>query len=176
MSRLIGESRWQPVAKLRAARTTDVFAITEILVAQQARSRYAGLVEVDEPYTRKMLAQAIQRHGGTNDGATLVNVLEHDGKVVAFMMGVLQRVYNIGTMLEAYDVHLARHPDMDAPILTAKMLLRPYIAWAMENPKVFEINLTHSDVTPESHRMVEIYEEMGFVRHGGLYRLGVSGQ
>jgi hypothetical protein len=162
------------VANIRPARTTDVFAITEILVAQQARSRYAGIVAVDEPYTRKMLAQAIQRHGGTNDGATLVNVVEYQGEVVAFMMGVLQRVYNIGVMLEAYDVHLARHPNSKCPIVSSIILLQQYVDWAQHNPKVVDINLTHSDVTPESRRMAEVYEGLGFVRHGGLYRLGVT--
>jgi hypothetical protein len=170
----IGDVRWQPVADIRPARSTDVFALTAILVAQHARSRYVGICEVDQGYTRQLLARSIQRHGGSYDGATLVNVVERDGCVVAFMMGALQRVYQIGDRLEAYDVFLARNPNADAHGLYASQLIREYVRWAKGCEKVVDINLSHTDVTPESEGIGSLYELLGFVRHGGLYRLGVS--
>ncbi len=57
------------VKVMRAARTTDVFGMVDLLVAQQARSRYAGAVDVDPVYARRLLAQAIQRNGGTTEGS-----------------------------------------------------------------------------------------------------------
>ena len=154
---------------MRAARTTDVFAMTELLCEQQARSRYAGLVDVDAPYTRRLLAQAIQRNDGTTDGGTLVRVIEgDDGAVVAFIIGVLNRVYHIGDKLCAQDMFLVA--TKAAPALASRRLLAAYVQWADANPLVHEINLSHTDALPEGDRMAEVYRKMGFERCGGIFR------
>lgn len=158
---------------MRRARTTDVFAIVDLLVEQQARSRYAGAVSVDEPYTRKLLAQAIQRNGGRTDGATLVNVIENDdGAIEAFMLGVLNRVYLIGDKLCAQDTHLVAREG--APLLASRRLMSAYVQWASANPNVHEIYLSHTDALPEGQRMGEIYSKMGFQLCGGIYRRQVN--
>lgn len=154
---------------MRAARTTDVFGLTTLLVEQQSRSRYAGAVNVDAPYTRKLLAQAIQRNGGTNDGGTIVQVIDGaDGSVDAFIVGVLNRVYHIGDLLCAQDMFLVAREG--ASPLASRRLLSAYLHWADSNPLVHEIHLSHTDALPEGDRMGAVYERMGFMRCGGIYR------
>jgi hypothetical protein len=53
--------------------------------------------------------------------------------------------------LKATDLFLVATPR--ASLLTARKLLGAYIAWAERNPKVYEIELTHTDVTPQSAAM-----------------------
>lgn len=154
---------------MRRARTTDVFGMVDLLVMQQARSRYAGAVDVDPVYARRLLAQAIQRNAGTTDGATLVNVIEDaDGGIAAFIVGVLNRVYHIGTMLCAQDMFLVASDS--APALASRRLLSSYLQWAQANPAVHEINLSHTDALPEGDRMGAVYAKMGFTLCGGIYR------
>ena len=49
---------------LRAARFADAPELAKILAERQEDSRYAGVVEVDQAYARKLIANAIGRHGG----------------------------------------------------------------------------------------------------------------
>jgi GNAT superfamily N-acetyltransferase len=154
--------------KLRPARTVDAFALAAMLERQHARSRFQSLCQVDAPYTRKLMAQAIQRHAGTNDGATLVNVVEANGEIAAFCVGILTRVYHIGTALAAQDMFLVS--DADAPALAPRRLLAAFLTWAQTNPRVVEVNLSHTDALPEGDRMGRVYERMGFERCGGIYR------
>lgn len=154
---------------VRAARTTDVFRLTEMLCDQQAASRYAGLVNVDDKYTRAMLARMIQRHAGQFDGGTLVNVVENrEGVIEAFCVGALSRVYLIGDKLVAQDIFLCS--DKAASERAALKLLALYVQWAAGNPNVFEINLSHTDALPTGERMGPIYERIGFQRCGAIYR------
>lgn len=148
---------------------TDTIRLAELLEDQHPRSRYAGAVEVDVAHTRRMLAQAIQRNGHTHDGGALVMVIEDEaGVVVAFIVGVLSRVYHIGTMLCAQDMFLVAAES--APPLSAMRLLSAFIGWAERNPRVLEIQLSHTDVLPEGERMAPIYERMGFTRCGAIFR------
>ena len=158
---------------LRAARTTDVFRLVELIEQQQSRSRYAGSVGVDAPYARKLLAQAIQRHGGRFDGASLVNVItDGEGVIQSFCVGVLNRVYMIGDLLCAQDMFLVATPE--APKMSGSRLLSAYVEWAITNPHVFEIQLSHTDAVPESDRIGAVYERMGFEKCGAVYRRGVE--
>lgn len=165
---------------LRPARSVDVFDMAGLLEMQQARSRYAGKVAVDSAYARKLLAQAVQRHGGTHDGGTLVNVIENrEGVICGFCVGVLNRVYHIGDMLAAQDMFLVASPS--APKMAARRLLSAYIEWAAPNPDVYEIHLSHTDALPEGNRMGTVYERMGFTKCGGIFRrdakvLGTEGE
>lgn len=154
---------------IRAARTTDVFRLLELLQFQHDRSRFAGHVGVDAPYARKLLAQAIQRHGNQHDGGALVNVIESGlGVIEAFCVGVLNRVYMIGDMLTAQDMFLVAGPG--APQMSSVRLLTAYAQWASTNPRVYEIQLSHSDALPEGERMAGLYQRMGFEPCGGIYR------
>lgn len=154
---------------IRPARMIEAFALVELLREQYVRSRYVGVTELDPTFARRLLAQAIQRHGQTTDGGTLVNVIEgEDGAIAAFMVGVLNRIYHVGTDLCAQDMFLVAGEG--APALAAPKLLSAYIQWAGGNPRVREINLSHTDALPEGERMGPLYERIGFTRCGGIYR------
>lgn len=154
---------------VRAARHVDVPAMVALLVEKQAQSIYAGRVDVDEQYTRKLFGQLVQRNGGVHTGATCVCVYESDdGKIVAFAAGALDRVYMIGKGLVAQDLFLVAGDD--APADAAKKLLKTYVDWAEANPFVVEINLSYTDVLPTGERMGPMYERSGFVQCGKMYR------
>lgn len=158
---------------MRAARTTDAFAMVDLLVEQHSRSRYVAAGHVDALFARRLMAQAVQRNGGTTAGSTLVNVIEDDdGEVVAFMLGVLDRIYHVGSRLCAQDMFLVSGPR--ASNRSAIKLLNAYVEWAQSNPAVHEIMLSHTDALPEGDRMGAVYARLGFDRCGGIYRKTVS--
>lgn len=152
---------------LRTAKPSDAGRIVELLAETHLRSRYAAL-PFDRRFTYGLVAQAIQRNMGDHDGGCLVVVEEADGKVEAFVIGTLSRVYLILDALSAKDLFLVGSEE--ASPLAARKLLGAYIAWAERNPKVYEIELTHTDVTPESERIGEIFEHMGFEPFGHAFR------
>ena len=152
---------------LRLAKPHDIGRILDLLEETHLRSRYAGL-EVDRGYARALVAQAIQRNVGQHDGGCLVVVEVVDQRVEAFILGTLSRVYMISSSLSAKDIFLVA--SAKASRMAARKLLGAYIEWASRNPKVYEIELSHTDVTPESARMGEVYERMGFEPFGRAYR------
>ena len=154
---------------IRPARFVDVPALTDMLVAQQAASIYAGKVRVDVDYTRKLLAGMTHRHGGIHDGGTCVFVVT-DGysEVCGFVVGLLTRVYHIGVELMAQDAFLVVTPK--APKGAAIQLIDAYIGWAETSPKVREIQLSHSAAIPGSERIATLYRRKGFAPFGHSYR------
>jgi GNAT superfamily N-acetyltransferase len=152
---------------LRTAKPNDTGRIVDLLAETHARSRYADL-PFDRRFTYGLVQQAIQRNMGTNDGGCLVVVDVVDQKVEGFIIGTLSRVYLILDALSAKDLFLIAS-DKAGP-LAARKLMGAYAEWASRNPKVYEIELTHTDVTPESARIGEIYERMGFEPFGHAYR------
>lgn len=152
---------------LHLAKQHDVGRILDLLKETHERSRYAAL-GFDRNYTRSIVTQAIQRNFGQHDGGCLVVVDVVDQRVEAFLIGTLSRVYMILEGLSAKDLFLIAS-DKARPI-AVKTLLSAYIEWASRNPKVYEIELTHTDVTPESERIGELYERMGFEPFGHAYR------
>lgn len=153
---------------IRPARMGDVFRLVELLVQAHDSSRYAGKVAVDQPAARRTLAQFIQRNGGTHEGGTMVAVVEDDGAVQGFVAGLLDRVYHIGDKLAANDVFLVAAPD--APATTVRRLLAAYVTWANGVPDCVEVMLSHTDALASGERMGAIYERMGFVQCGAIYR------
>jgi hypothetical protein len=112
--------------------------------------------------------QAVQRNLGTNDGSCCVVVEEIEGQVEAVIIGSLSRVYMVVDALKATDLFLVASPR--ASLLAARRLLGAYIAWAERNPDVYELELTHTDVTPQSAEMGGIYQALGFEPFGHAYR------
>lgn len=153
---------------MRAARTFDTLRIVDLLEEMQAASRFAGVVGIDRDHARKLIAQLIQRHGGSTDGAALCNVVESDGVIEAFMIGMLGRVYHIGDMLVADDVFLVATER--APKTALNRLIGAYLDWADANPRVQEIRLSWSDALASGPRMAGLYERKGFTRCGAVYR------
>lgn len=146
---------------LRAARFADAPELAKILAERQEDSRYAGEVEVDQPYARKLIANAIGRHGGTTDGGCFVMVAaDDDDRAQAFVLGTLGRIYNVGTKLGASDMFLIGRKSVSAFVLD--QLFDAYFEWADTNPRVYEIGASWSDVVPGSKRFAASFRRRGF--------------
>lgn len=154
---------------MRPARFIDVPRIVELLCDQHAMSRYADMTAVDVDYAKRAVGQMIQRHGGSHDGATCCYVVEGaDGQVEALIIGMLDRVYEIGVALAAWDKFLVCSPR--APKSAMMQLLNAYLAWADNNPKVLEIGGSWTDILPTGERMDTVFMRKGFQRCGAIYR------
>lgn len=152
---------------IRPARTTDVFAIADILCERAKDSRFHGITAPEPKLARQMFAQAVQRHGGTNEGATFLMVNETEGEIDAFMFGALNRIYMVGDMLGATDVFLLGAKDCDPRAM--RWLVDAYIKWAESSPKVVEIGLSWSDSIAGSEAVTRHYERRGFVLRSKTY-------
>lgn len=153
---------------LRLARPGDVMRLLELLKETHEQSRYHGWIGLDEDYARKALFQATGRNGNPYAGGFFVMVEEVDGEIEAFIWAGLDRVYLILAALVARDLFLIATDK--AGKFAAPRLIGAFIQWAEANPNVAEIELTHTDVTPQSERMGGIYEKMGFKRFGAAFR------
>lgn len=152
---------------MRPACFGDTRRLVDMLVEQQTKSVYAGLVGVNTDVARKLIAGLIGRHGNSYDGGSLCNVVEVDGVIEAFSIGVLQRVYLIGDRLEAVDVFLIATGK--APATAWRALRDAYLAWADQNHRVVQTILSHSDALPTGARMSRSYAKLGFAKSGEMW-------
>lgn len=154
--------------KLRPARMADTLEIVDIIVERHKDSRYAGVVEVDEPLARKVVSGQIQRHGGTNAGGTFVMVAEDDeGKIAAFIMASLSPIYGIGDKLAACDDMILC--TTACPAFWLVCLFAAYVAWADDNPKVIEVGAMHNDAFDGSEQFAGVFKRHGMRSAGTLY-------
>lgn len=152
---------------IRPAKFVDVPRIVELLVEMQQSGRYREIDEVDERAAHQLVAQAIQRHGGIHYGGAHVMVAEKNEIVEGFIIGMLDRIYHIGTRLAANDVFLYVSPRGRA--VDCLHLLRSYIDWAETCPKVRITKLSWTDALPDAEQIERVYNSMGFRRCGGIY-------
>jgi hypothetical protein len=153
---------------LRAARFADAPELAKILAERQEDSRYAGEVEVDQPYARKMLAGAIGRHGGTTEGGCFVMVaVDADDCPQAFVLGSLERVYGVGNKLAASPNYQVGRKGVSAFVLDR--LFDAYVAWADANPRVYEIGASWSNALPGSERFAAAFKRRGFEKIVEVY-------
>lgn len=152
---------------LRTGKPADTWRIVTLLEETHSNSRYAAL-PFDRRAAQSLVMQAIQRNMGEHDGGCIVVVEEVDGTVEAVIIGTLSRVYMVVDALKATDLFLVASPK--ASLLAARKLLGAYVAWAERNAGVYEIELTHTDVTEASAAMGGIYSAMGFEPFGHAYR------
>lgn len=153
----------------RAATMADLPAVYGLVAEMHARSKYAGDTEVDQQTVRAIFMQAVQRHGGKNNGATWFVVEEDDGQIIGFMLGILQRLYLICNRLEAQDMFL--YVADGASPRAAPRLLSSYVEWAESCPKVGAIKLSYTDALGvDGEKLGALYERrLGFASHGAIY-------
>jgi hypothetical protein len=151
------------VVMLRAAKFADLPRLYELLCELHASSRYADVMAVDEREARSLLMNAIRRHGGMMDGGTCVYVSERDGQIDGFIIGMLDRVYHIGTKLAAKDM-FAYSKDG-----SFSGLVDMYLAWASSNKNVIEINLSWTDAVSGAERSGALYSRKGFRKSGEIF-------
>ena len=155
---------------LRPATLSDLPRLYEFIVAMHAGSKYAARgIEVDERVAKSILRDGVMRHGTQHDGSTLLNVIERDGIIEGFMLGILQRVYCIGNRLEAVDFWLYCTPH--CPKVGMTKLLDAYIEWADGNPKVAEITLSWTDaMNVDGVKVGRVYFRKGFRASGEIWK------
>ena len=160
--------------KLRRANSVEAPKLVDILVEQHAHSRYADVCKIDEQIARKLLAAAIHRHGGKNEGATFVMVAVDDGdEPVAFIFGSLVRIYMIGDRLAASDNFLIGRKGVSGMVLN--QLFSAYVSWALDNPKVAEIGGSWSTAIEGSEGFSGILERRGFTKLGEVWSILTHG-
>lgn len=154
---------------IRPARSTDAFALLDIVKERYPETRYAGKVGIDEALARKIFAHAAQRNGGTNDGAMFLDVaVDGDDRPTAFMLGTLSRIYLFGDRLAASDLMLLGLADCSPRALNR--LLDRYLVWAFGNPRVFEVALSWADSIPGNEAIIAAYKRRGFTLYSQSFR------
>jgi len=155
---------------LRAATISDLPRLSQLVLEMHGRSEFVRRgIGVSEPAAKALLRDAVVRNGRTNDGGTLFNVVEKDGEIEGFMLGILQRVHHIGNRLEAQDFWLYCSPK--APLRASARLIDAYVAWALENPKVADIVLSWTDAAgADGEKIGKLYASRGFTRRGEIWK------
>jgi hypothetical protein len=152
---------------IRPAKFFDIVRIIELLDEMHDVSIYRDRTEIDYKAAHRLMAQAIQRHGFTNDGGACVIVSVRDQKVEGFFVGMLDRVYHIGTKLRANDLFFYCSPRCHPS--DATNMFRTYVEWASNNPKVIEIMASWTDTLYGAERVEALYSATGFRPCGGIW-------
>lgn len=152
---------------VRPANFVDIPRIVEIIREAHGRSVYAGRGEVDTTYAKRLLAQSIQRHGGTHEGSTLVLVSERAGAVEGVIVGMLDRVQVFGDKLWATDLFFIGTRKM--PPMDALAMLNGLAEWAEKAPACIEVKVGVTSVVGDWQRAKGLYERAGFAQVGALY-------
>lgn len=158
---------------IRDATFSDIPAIVRVLQQGFDRSHYADSPHgggIDQSEAKRLLFQAIQRHGHKHGGATWVQVAEIGGVVSGLILGTLARVYAIGTHLMASDLFWITHPMSDPR--DAANLMRSFIGWARTCPHVIEIKCgTTAIINEDPAEAGKVLERLGMKPYGNLYRM-----
>lgn len=157
---------------IRDAAFSDIPGIILLLQEGFARSHYAreGKASIDEKEAKRLLFNAIQRHGGQNGGGCWVQVAGAPGEARGLILGNLQRPYSIGTKLFATDLFWLT--GKGAPVGAAYHLMRGLCEWAKANPAVIETKVgTTTAIMEDPEEAGIILRRLGFKDYGRIWRL-----
>ena len=149
---------------IRRATFQDLDRVKVLIREMHAASKYRGHVDVSEKVMGEVLCSMLAAQRSPVQGGSFFHVAEHRGRVEGFMVGVLDRVYQIGNRLAAHDLFL--HVSSEGRGADAAQLVAAYIAWAQANPRVLEIKLSWGDTLPGAERVARLYARKGFRRCG----------
>jgi hypothetical protein len=153
---------------IRKATFADAPALIELVRTQHARSKYAGRCAIAEPVLQHLVTQMIAQQGQIGPQGSLVLVAEQTGEPVAFIAGILDRVYQIGKKLTAQDLFFVNERGTVGDTLK---LLDGYIAWARSIRAVLEIVVSWSDTLPGAEQVAKLYERKGFSKCGEMFEI-----
>lgn len=153
---------------IRKATYQDAPAIMALIRAQHAKSKYATRCRIAEPALQHLVTSMIGQQGQIGPQGTLVLVAEHNGEPVAFIAGILDRVYQIGAKLTAQDLFFVNEGGSVGDTLK---LLDGYIAWARSIRAVLEIVVSWSDTLPGAEQVAKLYARKGFSKTGELFEI-----
>jgi hypothetical protein len=157
---------------IRPACFRDVPAIERLIRAQHAASRYAASVPISGKALSALALSMVAQMGQHGPQGSHVAVAVRDGRVAGFIAGVLQRVYSVGTKLEAVDLFLVNSGSAGDLL----KLVDSYVAWASANPKVVEVKLSWTDTMPGAARIAGVYRRKGFARVGEVFEMRLDGR
>ena len=154
---------------VRVAKFVDIPAIVALGAVMHQNSIYGPISTYDKETAKQLCARSMQRHGHMNYGGTMFLVSETDGEVRGFIIGILDQVYPCVEDLSVTDLFFASTDDMKPR--DAITMIKKIIAWGYDNPKVVEIHLGVTDaISGEWTRVGKLYEHLGLVQCGGMYR------
>lgn len=158
---------------IRDARFEDIPAIMAVIRWGYQQSDYAkkGLCGLDEKEAKRLLVNAIQRHGRGRNAGSFVQVAERDGKVEGFIVGILSRVYHIGDRLMASDLFWLCTPMV--PPRDPRRLMRNMIEWGKGVDGVIEIRCGTTAILGDPERAGAILRSLGLEPYGAIYRKGL---
>jgi hypothetical protein len=154
-------------ARIRIAKFGDIPAIFDMINEGHARSRYAGLCNVDEKRAKGIAMNAIQRHGLLTEGGCFVAVADGESGVEGFIIGILQPLYQVLDVLEATDLFWYARPNAHGA--TAARLLRVMHKWALSSPHVQVIRQGNSDAISDMALSGRILQRAGMRLTGNVY-------
>ncbi len=157
---------------VRTANFSDIPGIFTLLQEGYARSHYArdGRTSIDTREAKRLLVQAVQRHGHTTGGGCFVEVSEVDGQICGLILGTLSRVYAIGDRLSASDIFWLTNSQADPG--DAMQLMRGFVGWAKSNQHVVEIKCgTTAAINEDPEAAGLILRRIGMQKYGNIYRM-----
>jgi hypothetical protein len=156
---------------IRKATFEDAPALMALIRTQHARSKYAERCRIAEPALQHLVTSMIAQQGQIGPQGSLVLVAEQDGKVVAFIAGVLDRLYGIGAKLRASDLFFVNE---DGSVGDTLKLIDGYIAWARAIRAVLEISLSWVDTLPGAERAAGLFAHKGFTKTGEVWEIATD--
>jgi len=161
---------------IRAAKMVDTPRLVALMVEAQKTSRYAGKGAVDETYAKQLLKELILHNGGRSSEGTLVNVIEVNGQIEGYHIGMQQRIGLVGTKFEAADAQL--YTTAQAPPFAFVELLEAFCHWAAFTPRIIAIRPGASDILGKKNLafMSDIYRRLGFEEVGTIFEREVMRQ
>lgn len=158
---------------IRRAAFADITGIVDLIQEGHRRSHYAlGACQLDVKEAKRVLVQAIQRHGSHNIGGTLVMVAETDGRITGFLLGTLARVAVFGDRLFASDLFWLASEDV-APTDPIR-LMKAMIEWASANPDCIEVKCGTQAVIGDPKKAGRMLEHLGMKHYGEIYRMEIN--
>lgn len=144
-----------------------------LIRAQHARSKYADRCRIAEPALQHLVTAMIAQQGQIGPQGSCVLVAEYGGEPVAFIAGILDRVYQIGSKLTAQDLFFINEKGGVGDTLR---LLDGYIAWARAIRAVLEIVVSWSDTLPGAEAVAKLYARKGFTKSGEIFEIRTDAQ
>lgn len=156
---------------IRQAKFGDIPALAALMDEMYRRSKYRDRDEIDMKSAKALVMQCIQRHGMQRAGGSSVFVIDRDGKIDGFIIGLLEPIYHIGKKLTATDLfYYAREKARPQDALR---LFDQFIAWAESIPDVIEIRNGATDAIGDYRRVEALYRRKGLAQSGVIYERSV---
>ena len=152
---------------IRLATMTDTRRMADLMVEAGAKSRYRDICGVDHTYAKGLLREIVFNNENRSPAGTWVNVVEQDGQIQGYHIGMQQRIGLVGERFEAVDAQFYVTPD--APAKAYLQLLNSFYEWAERTPRIAVIRPGATDMLEDPERIAKVYERHGFRRSGLIF-------